>query len=42
LYAQAGLIGVSSYQFADWKFFASNTSVTNQPVVFSNLDAGGA
>ena len=22
LYAQEGLIGVSSYQFADWKFFA--------------------
>jgi len=42
LYAQQGLIGVSSYQFADWKFFASSTSVTNQPVVFSNLDASGA
>jgi HK97 family phage major capsid protein len=42
LYAQEGLIGVSSYQFADWKFFASNTSVANQPVVFSNLDASGA
>jgi HK97 family phage major capsid protein len=41
LYAQAGLIGVSSYQFADWKFFASGTA-TNQPVVYSNLDATGA
>jgi predicted phage gp36 major capsid-like protein len=42
LYAQAGLIGVTSYQFADWKFFAAGTSVTNQPVVFSNLNAAGA
>jgi HK97 family phage major capsid protein len=41
LYAQAGLIGVSSYQFADWKFFSSGTA-TNQPVVFSNLNAAGA
>ena len=39
LYAQAGLIGVSSYQFADWKFFAPPTF---QPVVFGNLDAAGA
>jgi HK97 family phage major capsid protein len=42
LYAQAGLIGVTSYQFADWAFFAAGTSVTNQPVVFSNLNAAGA
>jgi HK97 family phage major capsid protein len=41
LFAQEGLIGVSSYQFADWKFFASG-SAANQPVVFSNLDASGA
>lgn len=39
LYAQAGLIGVSSYQFADWKFFAPPTF---QPIVFGNLDASGA
>ena len=41
LYAQSGLIGVTSYQFADWKFFASGAA-TNQPVVFGNLDASGA
>ncbi|MGC2476644.1 MAG: phage major capsid protein [Candidatus Sulfotelmatobacter sp.] len=39
LYAQAGLIGVTSYQFADWKVFAPPTY---QPVVFGNLDASGA
>lgn len=39
LYSQAGLIGVSSYQFADWKFF---TPPTYQPIVFGNLDAAGA
>jgi HK97 family phage portal protein/HK97 family phage major capsid protein len=39
LCAQAGLIGVSSYQFADWKFFAPPTY---QPIVFGNLDAAGA
>jgi HK97 family phage major capsid protein len=39
LYAQSGLIGVSSYQFADWKFFAPPTF---QPIVFGNLDATGA
>jgi HK97 family phage major capsid protein len=39
LYAQAGLIGVSSYQFADWKFF---TPPIFQPIVFGNLDASGA
>ncbi len=39
LYAQQGLIGVSSYQFADWKFFAPPTF---QPIVFGNLDAVGA
>jgi len=42
LFAEQGLIGVSSYQWADWKFFASGTGVTNQPVVFGNLDASGA
>ena len=39
LYAQAGLIGVTSHQFADWKFFAPPTY---QPIVFGNLDASGA
>jgi HK97 family phage major capsid protein len=39
LYAQAGLIGVTSYQFADWKVFAPPTY---QPIVFGNLDASGA
>jgi HK97 family phage major capsid protein len=42
LFAEQGLVGVSSYQFCDFKFFSSNTSVTNQPVVYSNLDASGA
>lgn len=39
LFAEQGLIGVTSYQFADWKFFAPPTY---QPVVFGNLDASGA
>ena len=39
LYAQAGLIGVTSFQFADWKFFAPPVY---QPIVFGNLDASGA
>lgn len=34
LFAQADLIGVSSYQFADFKFFAPPTY---QPIVFGNL-----
>jgi HK97 family phage major capsid protein len=41
LYSQEGLIGVTSYQFADWKFFSAAGSA-NQPVVFSNLDAEGS
>jgi HK97 family phage major capsid protein len=41
LYAQAGLIGVTSYQFADWKFFAS-AGTANQPVVYSNANASGS
>ncbi len=39
LYAEKGLIGVTSYQFADWKFFAPPIY---QPVVFGNLDASGS
>lgn len=39
LYAEKGLIGVTSYQFADWKFFAPPVY---QPVVFGNLDASGS
>ncbi len=39
LFAEQGLIGVTSYQFSDWKFF---TPPTYQPVVFGNLDAAGA
>jgi HK97 family phage major capsid protein len=39
LFAEQGLIGVTSYQFADWKFFAPPTY---QPVVFGNLDAAGS
>lgn len=39
LFAEQGLIGVTSYQFADWKFFAPPTY---QPVVFGNLDASGS
>jgi HK97 family phage major capsid protein len=43
LYAQEGLIGVSSYQFADWKFFVGDSSVTNySPLVYTDLDASGA
>lgn len=42
LFAEQGLIGVTSYQFADWKFFASGAAATYQPIVFSNLDASGA
>lgn len=38
LYSQEGLIGVQSYQFADWKFFAPPVY---QPIVFGNLDAAG-
>ena len=41
LFAEQGLIGVSSYQWTDFKFFAG-TSATNQPVVYGNLDASGA
>ena len=40
LYAQAGLIGVTGYQFADWKFMFTS-GATNQSVVFGNLDASG-
>ena len=39
LYAEKGLIGVTSYQFADWKFFAPPVF---QPVVYGNLDASGS
>jgi HK97 family phage major capsid protein len=39
LFAEQGLVGVSAYQFADWKFFAPPTF---QPIVFGNLDATGA
>ncbi len=39
LYAEKGLIGVTSFQFCDWKFFAPPTY---QPIVFGNLDATGA
>lgn len=39
LYAQEGLIGVQSYQWADWKFFAPPVY---QPIVFGNLDASGS
>jgi len=39
LFAEQGLIGVTSYQFADWKFFAPPTY---QPIVYGNLDAAGS
>jgi HK97 family phage major capsid protein len=42
LYAQEGLIGVQSYQWADWKFFASGANATYQPVVYTNLNGSGA
>lgn len=41
LFAEQGLIGVSAYQFADWKFMSS-TGVTNNPVVYANLEASGS
>ena|GEM_PF-3281275 len=39
LFAEQGLIGVTSFQFADFKVFAPPVY---QPVVFGNLDAAGA
>ncbi len=39
LYAEQGLIGVTSYQFCDWKFFVPPVY---QPVVYGNLDAAGS
>jgi len=42
LYSQEGLIGVTGYQFADWKFFSSGTAATYQPVVMTNLLGSGA
>lgn len=39
LFAEQGLIGVQSYQWADWEVF---TPPTIQPIVFGNLDASGA
>jgi|ERR1700733_238886 len=42
LFAEQELIGVSSYQFADWKFFASGSAATYQPVVYTNLDGSAA
>jgi HK97 family phage major capsid protein len=43
LYAQEGLIGVSSYQWADWQFYCGDSSVTQYPpVVYTNLDGSAA
>jgi HK97 family phage major capsid protein len=43
LYAQEGLIGVSSYQWADWQFYCGDSSVTDYPpVVYTNLEGSGA
>jgi HK97 family phage major capsid protein len=44
LYAQEGLIGVSSYQFADFKFFVGDTaaSANYSPLVYTNLEGSGA
>lgn len=43
LYAQEGLIGVSSYQWADWQFYVGDSSVTQfPPVVYTNLEGSGA
>lgn len=39
LYAEHGLVGVTSYQFPDWKFFAPPVY---QPIVFGNVNASGA
>ena len=39
----SGLIGVSSYQFADWKFFVGDTaaSANYSPLVYTNLEGSG-
>jgi len=42
LYAQSGHVGYSAYQWADWAFYASLTTLTKQPVLFSHLGAAGA
>jgi HK97 family phage major capsid protein len=44
LYAQEGLIGVQSYQWADWKFYAGDTNAPTvySPIVYTNLEGSGA
>lgn len=42
LYAEQGRVGYSSYQFADWAFYAELTTLTKQPVLFSHLEAAGS
>jgi len=44
LYAQEGFVGVQSYQWVDWKFYAGDTNApaVYSPVVFTNLDGSGA
>jgi hypothetical protein len=44
LYAQEGLIGVQSYQWADWKFYAGDTNApaVYSPIVYTNLEGSGA
>lgn len=41
LYSQAGLIGYSGYQYADFGF-AAETTATKQPIVFGSLDQAGS
>ncbi len=42
LYSEKGLVGYSSYQFADWAFYAELTTLTKQPVLFTHLGTAGA
>lgn len=44
LYAQEGLVGVQSYQWVDWKFYAGDTNAPSvySPVVYTNLEGSGA
>jgi HK97 family phage major capsid protein len=41
LYSQAGLIGYSGYEYADFGF-AAETTAAKQPVVFGSLDIAGS
>jgi HK97 family phage major capsid protein len=44
LYAQEGLVGVQSYQWVDWQFYAGDTNAPTvySPIVYTNLEGSGA